>query len=78
MKQRRKAGLTKDGMAERLGLHRNLIGLMERRSRPISERMAFAIAVLCPDAEATGGTRRRTLESWPRAVLQCWRPKGVS
>ena len=45
-RRRKAAGLTQAGLGEKLGLHRDFIGLMERGGQPIAERTALAVEAL--------------------------------
>lgn len=57
LRQRRKAaGITQAELGERLGLHRDFIGLMERGVQPIAERTALAVTALSLNAPSTGVT----------------------
>lgn len=43
-KQRQSAGLSQEQLAERAGLHRNYVGLLERGERNASLKALFAVA----------------------------------
>lgn len=78
LKQRRKAlKLTQAEFAERLGLHRDYVGLMERGLQPISERTALAVTALRLDAPSTGITPK-TRDPMELIIEQALIDAGIS
>jgi transcriptional regulator with XRE-family HTH domain len=80
LKQRRKAlKLTQDQMADRLGLHRNMIGLMERGLQPISDRTALAVTALRFESGSTGAPRQAKLvDPMERIIEQALIDAGIA
>ena len=75
---RKNAGLTQAELGQRLGLHRDFIGLMERGVQPIAERTALAVTALDRARASADHGPLLTNDPMERIVEQALRDARIS